>query len=339
MTRQVCAFEIVSLEDDEVVDTIKVNPPMKEDSRTLERLERGLCRKVDDSRFFYREVYVPTRYILYHGRCLDGFGAAYAAWKKFHEYDEAHGERTEYIGVRYEEDPPELIKGVDVYIVDFSYKRDVLIELAKDHGITVIDHHKSAQEDLAGEIEVEAIFDLERSAAVMAWTYWHMEDPPKLLRHIGDRDLWRFEMKDTESICAALWHKDMDFEVWDQICTDKEQFKRLRYQGRMIIKVRDDNIRQANKGAFSATIDGHRCVVVNNPIHVSEAAHLLLKKFPNAQFAVCFRMQDDGRWRWDFRARKEGFDVSTIAIPLGGGGHPSAAGARTPDLIFTRLGD
>lgn len=332
--RQVMAFEIVSLETDEVIETIKVDPPMRESSNALERLERGLCRKVDSERFFYREVYVPKRYVLFHARCLDGFGAAYAAWKWFGDED------TVYLPVRYQEDPPEMVKGTDVFIVDFSYKRDVLVELAESHNITmVIDHHKSAAEDLVGiESEgVHAVFNLDKSGAILAWENWHVSPVPKLLQHIGDRDLWRFAMPETEAICAALWHKDMDFVLWDQLANDPESFRRLRYQGKMIIKVRDDNIRQANKGAFTATIDGHRCVVVNTPIHVSEAAHALLDKFPDCEFAVCFRLQDDGQWRWDFRSRKDGFDVSTIAEMFGGGGHPSAAGCRTPTLIFKRL--
>ena len=330
--RTVMAFEIVDLETQEVVDTIKVDPPRHEDSRALERLERGLCRNVDSERFFYREVYAPKHYVLYHARCIDGFGAAYAAWKWFGDDD------TVYIPVRYQEDPPEMVKGTNVFIVDFSYKREVLEKLAKRHEITmVIDHHKSAEEELAEPIDgVQTVFDMEKSGAVLAWENWHSSPPPKLLLHIQDRDLWRFAMPETEAICAALWHKDMDFVLWDQLINDVEQFRRLRYQGKMIIKVRDDNIRQANKGAFIATIDGHRCAVVNNPIHVSEAAHKLLDKFPDAEFAVCFRYQDDGKWRWDFRSREDGFDVSKLAEVFGGGGHPSAAGAKTPNLIFTR---
>ncbi len=273
-----------------------------------------------------------TTFVLYHGRCLDGFGAAYAAWKALGEDD------VEYIPVRYDEDPPEMEMDSIVYIVDFSYKYDVLLEMNERCHLTVLDHHKSAMDDLADlPDDIRVVFDLERSGAIITWDYFHEGPAPKLLQHIGDRDLWRFEMKNTEAICAALWHKDMDFEVWDQIINDTDQFKRLRYQGQMIIKVRDDNIRQANKCSFIAFIDGHRCVVANNPIHVSEAAHALLKKFPDVEFAVCFRMQSDGLWRWDFRARKDGFDVSEIAVKLGGGGHPSAAGARTEKLIFIRL--
>jgi hypothetical protein len=43
------------------------------------------------------------------------------------------------------------VTGLDVAIVDFSYKRPVMVELAsKAKSILVLDHHKTAQADLDG---------------------------------------------------------------------------------------------------------------------------------------------------------------------------------------------
>ncbi|WP_199245523.1 hypothetical protein [[Phormidium] sp. ETS-05] len=64
----------------------------------------------------------PT-YILYHGHCYDGFGAAWAAWKALGDND------AQYIGVNYGEPQPEIPDDAAIFIVDFSYPRDVLIEL------------------------------------------------------------------------------------------------------------------------------------------------------------------------------------------------------------------
>ena len=56
-----------------------------------------------------------------------------------------------------------------VFMIDFSYQRPVMEQLLADVAtLTVLDHHKSAQEDLdglGGFIE----FDMERSGAMMAW--------------------------------------------------------------------------------------------------------------------------------------------------------------------------
>ncbi len=50
--------------------------------------------------------------VLYHADCPDGFGAAWAAWKKFDD-------RAMYPPVRHNEPPPKEIAGKAVYTVDF----------------------------------------------------------------------------------------------------------------------------------------------------------------------------------------------------------------------------
>lgn len=82
-------------------------------------------------------------YVLYHGNCYDGFGAAYAAWRVF-------GDDATYIPVVYGQPfPPEVPVGATVYILDFSYPRDELIE---HHGwskkLVVLDHHATARDAL-----------------------------------------------------------------------------------------------------------------------------------------------------------------------------------------------
>ena len=78
--------------------------------------------------------------VLYHKNCQDGRGAAWAAHQLF-------GQHAEYIPVQYGEPIPEY-KGYNIFIVDFSYPKDDLIALGKDNFVQVIDHHKTAQEDL-----------------------------------------------------------------------------------------------------------------------------------------------------------------------------------------------
>lgn len=51
---------------------------------------------------------------IYHGGCDDGFGAAYAVWKRW-------GDDVEYVEGRYGAAPPD-VSGKNVIIVDFSYK-------------------------------------------------------------------------------------------------------------------------------------------------------------------------------------------------------------------------
>lgn len=80
---------------------------------------------------------------IYHGNCFDGFTAAWAVWKRF-------GNNVDFFEGHYGVEPPD-VTGRDVIIVDFSYKRPVLMEMAKvARTIFVLDHHKTAAEDLDG---------------------------------------------------------------------------------------------------------------------------------------------------------------------------------------------
>ena len=81
---------------------------------------------------------------IYHGNCADGFGAAWAVRAAFDP------RRIEFHAGVYQSPPPD-VTGRLVLMVDFSYKRPVLEEMAdKALAILVLDHHKTAAEDLAG---------------------------------------------------------------------------------------------------------------------------------------------------------------------------------------------
>src|SRR5258708_37459253 len=86
---------------------------------------------------------MTTILCIYHANCADGFGAAWAVRHAF-------GDGVEFHPGFYGEAPPD-VAGRDVLLVDFSYKRPVLDEMAKAaHSILILDHHKTAAEDLIG---------------------------------------------------------------------------------------------------------------------------------------------------------------------------------------------
>src|SRR3974390_1975841 len=59
---------------------------------------------------------------IYHGNCADGFGAAWVVRKALGN--------IEFFPGKYQEPPPD-VRGKDVVMVDFSYKRPVLLEMAE----------------------------------------------------------------------------------------------------------------------------------------------------------------------------------------------------------------
>jgi oligoribonuclease NrnB/cAMP/cGMP phosphodiesterase (DHH superfamily) len=144
---------------------------------------------------------------IYHGGCDDGFGAAYAVWKKF-------GYEVEYYPATHGGPIPD-VNDRDVIMVDFSYKRNVLLQLiGKCKSMVILDHHKTAEADLDGleDPKLTLVFDMQRSGATIAWDHFHPDTPrPVLIRYVEDRDLWlkrlrrRCERIHRNSVCGTRW--------------------------------------------------------------------------------------------------------------------------------------
>lgn len=257
-------------------------------------------------------------YIFYHASCYDGFGAAWAAWKKC-------GDDAKYVAVQYGKPMPELPDGADVFIVDFSYPRQELLALkARMNSLVVLDHHKTAQQDLAG-LDF-AIFDMNKSGAVLAWEYFHPGQPvPKLLEYVQDRDLWQWKLAQSREVSAALQSYRMDFELWEGMMS---QTLTLADEGEAILRWQQQKIEAAISHAVWMKIGGYRVPVVNATQLMSEICHRLCEAYPDAAFAAYYFDDKDGNRQWGLRSVGE-FDVSAIAKRYGGGGHRNAAGFKT----------
>ncbi|MCP5170379.1 MAG: phosphoesterase [Hahellaceae bacterium] len=267
--------------------------------------------------------------VLYHGGgCLDGFASAYAAHCYFRNFPER---RTQYLACKHGEQPP-IVSGKDVYLVDFSYKREVMSELCLTaERVIVLDHHISAWEDLEGlDLELDNLelnFDMERSGAVITWEYFHNDPVPFLLACVQDRDLWRFRIPESKNLNAALMSYAFSFEMWDDLVTQPQALQDLLAEGRAINRFRDELIKLHKEKAVIGNIAGFDVPIVNAPnAIVSELLNLLSRGYP---FAASY--SDNGSKRgWSLRSQEDGVNVADIASLFGGGGHPRAAGFSTP---------
>ena len=267
--------------------------------------------------------------VLYHASCLDGFAASYVAWLKF-------GDTADYIPVNYGNPPPD-VTGKRVYILDFSYPREVLVAMDKiAESITVLDHHKSAQEDLIGL--PYAIFDMKKSGCGLAWQYFNPKEPlPRFLELIQDRDLWRFEFDDTKAFNAALWaFVPRDHVAWSQRLPGlyqrwpgdgNDRIRVLTQRGQDLLKVFDAEVAELTKRQHKMALDKACCYTIAcnaNTKYASELGNALAKQ--SGGMAAIYSY-DGYRQEWQFSLRSVGdFDVSAIAKVYGGGGHRNAAG-------------
>lgn len=266
--------------------------------------------------------------VFYHANCTDGVGAAFAAYTEL-------GDTAEYIPVQYGNPPPQFDKGEYIFIVDFSYKRDVLLSMAeKASHITIIDHHKTAQEDLK-DIEEEAsnitaVFDMNKSGAVLTWEFFFPEyvGVPELLLHIQDRDLWRFEMDGTKDICAGLQIRS-EWKEWG-IYLQSGALQSLQKQGESVSAYRKVQIEKiVQSPTMPWAFDAAYVPVFNlQGFMISDTLHRALEIHPEAPYAVAyFDIPHQEKRVYSLRSRQgTDVDVSDIAKTYGGGGHKHAAG-------------
>jgi len=255
---------------------------------------------------------------IYHGNCADGFTSAWVVRKALGEDVEFH------VGV-YQDAPPD-VEGRDVVMVDFSYKRAVLEEIReRAASVLILDHHKTAEADLRDLPGVVSVFDMNRAGARITWDhYFPNQEPPKLLLHVEDRDLWRFALRKTREIQASVFAYPYEFKVWDFLMSaDLEQ---LAVEGEAIERKHFKDIRElVGVVTRRMNIGGHNVPIANLPYTLtSDAGHLLAKGEP---FAGCYWDTPQGRV-FSLRSTDEGLDVSAIAKQYGGGGHKNASGFR-----------
>lgn len=295
-----------------------------------------------------------THLCIYHHNCADGFGAAWVVRK-------ALGDAvTFYPGKYYEEPPLQLATRRHVVIVDFSYPKDKLIELAEvAETVTVLDHHKTAYENLKsftddayphrvsylsmgwgsfrmeaamnGVWPIRALFDMNRSGVGLTWDWFFPnERRPELVNVLEDRDLWRFEKEPyksmrpyTRQVQANVFSYPYTFEDWDHLFS--QPIEALAVDGAAIERKHFKDIREL-LGTMQQrrVIAGYNVPVANLPYTMSsDACHIMAQGEP---FAACFWELSDGRVQYSLRSTVEGVDVSSIARLFGGGGHRSAAG-------------
>ena len=273
---------------------------------------------------------------IYHANCADGMAAAWAV------YSSTWGMLYDYVPAHYGAPPPD-VEDRHVVIVDFSYQRETLLTMAKDAlSITVLDHHKTAQADLAGfptplphtewingsadplRSEIMALFDMNRSGARIAWDFFHAgEECPELIDYVEDRDLWRKELNGTDEFAIALRSYPLTLELMSRLSTT-EAVEELIKEGTAIHRYYRLQVEAAKKTAYETTVGGHPFWVANVPASLaSDVAGELASE--HTGYGATYYEVTKGQFAYSLRC-VAGKDVSSIARSFGGGGHARAAG-------------
>lgn len=268
--------------------------------------------------------------IIYHGRCNDGLCSAWIAKKVFPDAD--------FFPAIFGEDPPD-VRGRDVYILDFSYRRPILLEMKeKAKSLMVLDHHKSAAKDLEGL--KFCCFDMNKSGAGLAWAYFsHLTYPkmcggfksnmPWLVEYVQDKDLWNWSLPNSREINATISSFPMRFEAWDEL--SKMTPEQAYLEGKPILRYTDRQAELLMNFAREVELDGHKILAVNTFVMCSEVGNKLAEDRP---FGAVWFQRDDGKFVYCLRSLPGGLDVSKIAGDHSGGGHARSAGFLSDKFIF-----
>jgi oligoribonuclease NrnB/cAMP/cGMP phosphodiesterase (DHH superfamily) len=255
--------------------------------------------------------------ILYHADCSDGFGGAWAAWKKF-------GNHADYIPVYHHNPPLTGLRGKEIYMIDFTYNEPVIRKMLKENKrVTSIDHHISQEK--AVKLTEKYSYAVNCSGSVLAWKYFHPKtNVPILLRYIEDGDLWKFKIPRTKEVYAALALIKCNFRAWDALARELQNgAKRKRFieKGKLLLRAEEELVKDIARNCEEVKFAGHRALAVNSPILPSQLGAVLDKKAP---IAIIWS-ERGGIINVSLRSNGKP-DVSKIAKKLGGGGHKASAG-------------
>jgi nanoRNase/pAp phosphatase (c-di-AMP/oligoRNAs hydrolase) len=242
-----------------------------------------------------------------------------------------------YHPMAYGDKLPEFKPNAAVLLVDYSRPRAELSALAEaGHSVVVLDHHKTAAEDLAGLLDpgdpstespnLRARFNTQKSGAMLAWEYARgFTEPPEMITLIQDRDLWTWNYGDrTKQFAAFLQTLPCHPDVYLGLMLTRKMDDMCR-EGASLLAMQDQYIKRLAKNAHWFYIDGIRAVACCAPVLQSELGEYLLAQYPDSPFVGLFYTPAVGEVRWSLRSRGD-FDCAELAAKFNGGGHKAAAG-------------
>lgn len=279
--------------------------------------------------------------VIYHGNCADGFTAAWLANIYFYRsHSGSYGLPEDWFvdhhGATYGEAPPDTT-GRHVYILDFSYPREVMVQIgAAAASVTHIDHHKTSidlLDGLAAEMKcpLRSVLDTSRSGAYLtSLFFWPFERPTTMVELVDDRDRWVFQDVRSRPFHASLFSRPYRIGEWNRLSLTVPEAVA---EGAAIERKHMKDIAELlDVCTYFELIDLEAVPCANLPyIHASDAGTLLLERFPEARFAATWFVNKDNNRVFSLRSRNgSDDDVAIIAQKFGGGGHKHAAGFRIP---------
>lgn len=283
-------------------------------------------------------------YVIYHSNCPDGFGSALCAYKYFNsDTDDQTIKQPIFHAGKFGVLPPlDEIKDKCVLICDFSYKKENLQKLlAIVKKLLILDHHKTAQQDLADLPNQNKVFRMDHSGAYLTWRFFFRDQPVPLgLLYIEDNDIWKKALPNTYEVTAFVCTLPFNFTAYEKLLDDDYIRQEAIPQGIGMVKQNNSIISKALKYAVTKFIEINQkyyfVAYLNATELKSELGNKVFSEYPNINFSVIYSHSDYyNSTYYSLRSIDSATDVSEIAKVFGGGGHRNASGASVNSILNT----
>jgi oligoribonuclease NrnB/cAMP/cGMP phosphodiesterase (DHH superfamily) len=301
--------------------------------------------------------------VYYHADCTDGLLSAACVYLWHSGKSDLIAEKhttlistipIEYVAYKYGMIPKKLGKGDLLILVDFSFDLQT-IESLLETGVKIclIDHHEPRVLELnhlIQEKKIWGILDTEYSGCALAFAFfnaytnsekatryfnikYYLDHLPRMIRHAQDRDLWHRKMLGTDEIMLGFY--ETIFTIEEAAATVNmnsldQKFVKLFDRGTISREIRQSFLNEALENKFLLTFKGktsgntYTIPCVNLPQSFrSEACNILFTETNHIGAAIT--ILSEGMCKVSLRSKND-VVINTIAIDMGGGGHPQAAG-------------
>jgi len=237
----------------------------------------------------------------------------------------------------------------EIWIVDFSFKPEVMEEILKmTPEVIWIDHHKTAMEYKYSQ-ELKGIRDNNFSGCELVWKYIHpTQIMPRIVEMLGRYDIWDFSKygEDLNKLQSGirLHNTSPDSPEWKRWLNNKREaneifggegilvdgLEQLLNEGTIALQFRTGRYASLiTAWSFWATFEGYKAICCNAG-SVSSQLFDSVKEDYDLMIPFVF---DGKQWTVSLYTKKD-IDCSEIAKKYGGGGHKKAAGFQCKELPF-----
>ena len=245
--------------------------------------------------------------------------------------------------------------GSSVYICDYSYPLDQMVELSKNYNLVWKDHHGIIQDAEQMGFNPDGLRSIKYSGCELTWMFFKQkykqlkadykyEDSPIVVKLLG-----RYDVHDNENNVSGYnplvfqcgfrsYNLDLDknYQFWYDLLNedDHEKLKEIHNTGKIVLKyLKNFNKRYIDLYGYESEINNHRALVVN----YGKASNMVFDDYNgdlnDFDYFITY-VRKNNKYNVSVYSKKDNVSARELAQRFGGDGHFHAAGFSCEKLPF-----